>query len=81
MLISAAQALDMMQAHAPRSWSKRLLMWQVLDHRTALYFTSGRRTELAQGQDLLKETEDEEGVESVANVRARYGRRLAARES
>ncbi len=55
MLISSAQALDMLQAHAPRAWCKRLLMWLVFDGQLALLFTKGSVKEFRASYTLIDE--------------------------
>ena len=57
MLISASQALDMMSAHAPRPWAKRVLSWQIYLGVVQLYFASGRITELRSKLDLLLDSD------------------------
>lgn len=40
-LITSRQALDMLSAHAPRAWCKRLLSWEVFDTRLDVFAAEG----------------------------------------
>lgn len=55
MFISSAQALDMLQAHAPRAWCKRLLMWLVFDSQLSLIFMKGSVKEFRSSYGLIGE--------------------------
>jgi hypothetical protein len=45
MYISSATALDMLSAHAPRPWCKRVLAYMALNHEITMYFLSGKVTD------------------------------------
>lgn len=55
MFISSAQALDMLQAHAPRAWCKRILMWLIFDGQIALFFTKGSVKEFRLARRVIDE--------------------------
>jgi hypothetical protein len=76
--ISASQALDLLQEHAPRAWCKRLLQWQVLDRSLNLYFTSGQVTQKRQaGYYLLDMFQDLEGAKpSLPLVGEHFGKEI-----
>jgi len=73
--ISSAQALDVLQQHAPRAWCKRLLQWQILNRALNLYFAGGRITSKRQaGYYLLDMHEELDGAKpSLALVGAHFG--------
>src|SRR5215204_3770925 len=53
-LITAAQALDMLQTVAPRSWARRMLAWHVFETTGTLLFASGQAVEKMYGFSLLE---------------------------
>lgn len=55
MLIDSRQALDMLSAHAPRAWCKRVLSWEVFNTDLRLYASKGHVIRLRPAGDLLKE--------------------------
>jgi len=55
MLIESRQALDMLSAHAPRAWCKRVLNWEVFNTDLRLYASKGQVIRLRLAGDILKD--------------------------
>ncbi len=78
MLITSSQALDMMSAHAPRAWAKRVICWQIYCGQLDLMFASGTVTETLSAFNYLVRSMAEDGTRSVERVRAAFGDEIAA---
>jgi hypothetical protein len=55
--ISSATALDMLSAHAPRPWCKRLLAYMVRTNEVAVFFRKGRVTDWNYDEEKLVSAE------------------------
>jgi hypothetical protein len=77
MLLAANQALDMLAAHAPRAWAKRVLSWQIYIGDFNLYFASGTITESLYGFALLHEAAKAGSGPGVDGVRTEFGEETA----
>lgn len=79
MFITSTQALDMLSAHAPRAWCKRLLQWQVFNEGLILYASSGIVIERLPLYRVIEAAKDDEGAESQQLVRSHWGDEVADR--
>jgi hypothetical protein len=76
MFITSAQALDMLQNHAPRAWCKRLLLWEIFIGPVSAYFLAGTIIEKRQAADFLLEARelDQSSGLSLAKVELHFSK-------
>lgn len=74
MFVSSATALDMMAAHAPRAWCKRVLMWQIFDGGLSAWFANGTIAEMVYPFQVEFEDKKEAGLEASAALSETLGK-------
>jgi hypothetical protein len=79
MFVSAAQALDMLAAHGPRAWAKRVLCWEVYAGSLSLYFASGETQETRLAFSILADATEGDVLAGVDEVRAKFGEQMAGK--
>ena len=67
----------MLQHHAPRAWSKRLLLWQIFEGSLTAYFLKGLIIERRRPAGFLIDAQGEDGEISLGRVEAHFTREIA----
>ena len=72
-MISASQALDMLSAHAPRAWAKRVLSSEVYQGNVSLFFGTGEITERQYALEIIRTCCEGKDEGDLSKVRRQYG--------
>lgn len=67
----------MLQHHAPRAWSKRLLLWQIFEGSLTAYFLKGSIIERRGPAGFLIDAQGEDGEISLGRVETHFSKEIA----